>query len=66
MIISYFGSSLSKSNSSKAGYIVLWAFCSGFTMTIAILMTNDREELYKKLQSKCPQLEKIENAYRIK
>jgi len=65
IIVCYFGTAYAEKLSSKLGFITLWMFTSVFALIIAVIMTQQRNELYKQLQKGCPQYEKIE-AYRLK
>lgn len=65
MIISYFGTALIKTDTKRMIFIVIWAFASGFTLLIAILQTENTNEL-KKLNGKCPEYERIDNLYKLK
>lgn len=46
-------------------FIVIWGLASGFLFNIAIITSSEMNKL-KKLNSKCPEYERIENVYKLK
>ena len=66
IFISYIFSMLSETDNGKMLWGGLQILCTGFIIMIAFEMTDQREQAIYKLNSKCPELEKLENVYRIK
>jgi hypothetical protein len=66
MIVGCFGTSLSKTDTKRFGFIAMWIVISEFTLALLIVMTIERESGLKKLESKCPEYQKAENVYIIK
>lgn len=65
-IVGYFGTALSKSENGKLGYSFLSFFITVIFATIALILTQEKEQLSKKLNDKCPKYEKVEDVYRKK
>jgi len=61
-----FWNSLCKKPVSKLGFIALWLFTSCFTLFVAVIVTQQRNELYEQQKKNYPQYEKIENVYQLK
>lgn len=66
VLISYFGTALTKKDSNRLGFIVLWLFTSAITLMLTIIMTISNEQNYKKAQGTCPEYQKLDNIYKLK
>lgn len=66
ILIGYFGTTLSKTDSKRFPYLALWMGVSILIYGLLIIMTIERESALKQLKGKCPEYEKIENVYKLK
>jgi len=65
-LIGYFGASLSKNEGVKILYIILWAFITAVLFATIMVQFGIINKLEKEAKGKCPEYQKIENAYILK
>ena len=66
IFFTYIKSSLSEDENYRLGWGALQMIFTGIMIALTFLMTSEREDALKRLNGKCPQLEKLENVYKIK